>query len=136
VRAVDHTADVGLELDAPDLPELLRLGARGLTWLLYDQELSGPTRERKVQARGADPAALLRELLRELLWWHETEGVGVLDLADVEVQGSEGVFQLSGTALLAHPHAPPVREIKGVTLHGLVAEARAGGWFGHVIFDV
>jgi SHS2 domain-containing protein len=29
-----------------------------------------------------------------------------------------------------------VREIKGVTLHGLTAEPRGNGWYARVIFDV
>jgi SHS2 domain-containing protein len=47
-----------------------------------------------------------------------------------------GPTRLTAVLDLAPDTRPPIREIKGVTLHGLVAERRSGGWIGRVIFDV
>src|SRR5262245_3812075 len=87
VHALDHTADVGLNLSAPDLPELLRRAALGLTWLLLEREPSGPTEERKLHVHADAPAGLLREVLRELLWWHEAEGLATAELSRLSVHG-------------------------------------------------
>src|SRR5688500_14683738 len=72
VRTLDHTADVGIEVDAPDLPELVRRAALGLTWLLMEREASGAMDERSLKIEAFTRATLLRDVLRELLWWHES----------------------------------------------------------------
>ena len=138
VHALDHTADVGLEITAPDLVELLRRAALGLTWLLLEREPSGPTEERKLHVRADAPAALLREVLRELLWWHEAEGLACAELGGGRVEEGDGEreWRVSATMVVTREQRPPVREIKGVTLHGLMAERRADAWHGRVIFDV
>jgi len=145
VRAIDHTADVGLDLSARTLPGLLARSAQGLAWLLLERTPSGPVEARPLRIEGAEPASLLRETLRELLWWHEAEGLTVLELCDVAVAGAAAGaggthpttgLVLTASARLARDAEAPIREIKGVTLHGLVAERRGEGWVGRVIFDV
>jgi SHS2 domain-containing protein len=136
LRALDHAADVGLEVGAPDLPELVRRAALGMTWLLLEREPSGAPQERPLQATAEEPASLLREVLRELLWWHEAEGLAAGDLAHVRVRETSRGLELTASARLVLDEGTPVREIKGVTLHGLVVERREGGWYGRVIFDV
>lgn len=152
VRSLEHTADVGLEVEAPDLERLFVRAARGMMVLLHERvpetgsegrppggdapdlaslpESGGEVRRLEVDA--PDLASLLREWLRELLYWHEVEGFAVT--------GAE-FRRLEPTGLDASVRggpAPddPIREIKGVTLHGLVAEEREGGWYGRIIFDV
>jgi SHS2 domain-containing protein len=136
VRALDHTADVGLEIEAPGLAELVARAALGLTWLLFDRAATGPEVVRALEVGAATPEALLREVLRELLWWHEADGLSAVELNDVRIAEGEGGLSLEATARLAADPAAPLREIKGVTLHGLVAEPRGADWHGRVIFDV
>jgi SHS2 domain-containing protein len=136
VTALDHTADVGLEIDAPDLPVLLSRAVRGLCWLLLERLPSGASGERMLHVRGGSPALLLREMLRELSWWHDSEGCVAVELANARVIESDGGSELTARALVSCNEGPPVREIKGVTLHGLAAEPRGGRWYGRVIFDV
>ena len=50
--------------------------------------------------------------------------------------GDGQAFGLRGRASGWFDHGPRVREIKGVTLHGLVVERRTEDWVGRVIFDV
>jgi SHS2 domain-containing protein len=166
VTALNHTADVGIMVEAPTREELFLRAAAGMTWLLEGGEERGdpwaggdegaeaasgeadggrresgrsssvssatPAESRELSASAPDPPALLREWLRELLFWYEVEGLA-FDGARFE--------ELSGTALkarvdlLAAPEEP-IREIKGVTLHGLVAERHGEAWTGRVIFDV
>jgi SHS2 domain-containing protein len=79
-----------------------------------------------------DLPTLLRAWLREVLWWHEVEG---LALRRVRFRVLEPV-RLEAEVTLAPPPGPPVREIKGVTLHGLEVAEEAGEWRAQVIFDV
>jgi SHS2 domain-containing protein len=149
VTALDHTADVGIDLEAPTLEDLFLRAAAGMMWLLrgedgspelrradlggaYRQDSEGSAESRPLAVTAADPAALLREWLRELLFWYEVEGLA-FEGARFEA--------LSDTGLVAEvevvaDRVEPIREIKGVTLHGLLAEHRGDGWVGRVIFDV
>lgn len=137
ISFLDHTADVGLELHAPTLEQLFERAARGMVWLLQGLDRaprengSDPT-HRPLELSGDDPPSLLRSWLRELLHWHEAEGLafhGVRFEVLIETR-------LEAVVSLVKEAADPVREIKGVTLHGLLAERREGAWTARVIFDV
>lgn len=137
VIPMDHTADVGFELEAPDPAELFRRAAAGLMYLILERvpERTGERRELRISS--PDLPGLLRDWLRELLYWHEAEGFAA---ASVEIgalsPGDGGGAELEATVRGGPDEEPPVREIKGVTLHRLAAEARGDGWYGRVIFDV
>jgi SHS2 domain-containing protein len=167
VRELDHTADVGLEITAPDLPELFRRSALGAMWLVLEREVEGPggavwdldagTRwgpgasakarrsegeTRVVELVEEDLPDLLRAWLRTLLFWEETEGFVVVDpvvtLAPAPLCSSDSgqAFGLRARVRGWSDRGPRVREIKGVTLHGLVVERVGDAWQGRVIFDV
>ena len=132
VSLLEHTADIGLEVEAPDLPTLFRRAALGMTFLLLETlpDCDDEAREISVASEGLE--ALLREWLREILRLHEVEGFAPSDLhvGAVSEEGVEAVVR--GTV----DPSDPVREIKGVTLHELAVERSGDGWLGRVIFDV
>lgn len=137
VKTMDHTADVGLAIEAEDRAELFRRAAAGMMHLILERLPERTDEIRELRVSSADLAGLLREWLRELLYWHEAEGFSVAsaDIRTLEVEeGGEAV--LEATVRGGPDDEPPVREIKGVTLHGLTAGPRDGGWHGRVIFDV
>jgi SHS2 domain-containing protein len=138
VSLLDHTADVGMEVEAATLEDLLVRAARGLVRLLYGEGDTGggavplETHERSLALSADDAPALLRSWLRELLWWDEMDGFSFRS-ADF---GELAVNHLEARVQLVKPGHEPIREIKGVTLHGLLAERRQRGWVARVIFDV
>ena len=159
ITFLDHTADVGLDVQAPSLELLFHRAAVGLLALLQgvDDEAVDDEDGDGAPARGADGDAgsdpgleeargvevlgveleaggadeLLADWLRELLFLHETRHA---DYARATFD------RLGETALEARvqtePAAPAVREIKGVTYHELRVERTEGGWEARVIFDV
>lgn len=133
VVAVEHTADVGIDVAAPTLPELFTRAAAGMTALLYagPPALTGGA-PRAVDVRAPHRAALLREWLRELLYLQEVEGF-VFSGARLDTLTDE---HLAGAVRGGAAEAQPEREIKGVTLHDLVVERRGPLWYARVIFDV
>lgn len=143
VRGLEHTADVGLEVEAPDLPQLFRRAALGATWLVLEGEVGpGAPEVRTLDLLEEDLPSLLRSWLRALLFWQEADGFAVTGAALMFLPVplcSSGDGQAFGLRARVegrlHP-GPWVREIKGVTLHELRAEKREGGWYGRVIFDV
>jgi SHS2 domain-containing protein len=151
VRGLDHTADLGLEIRGPELSELFRRAALGAMWLVLERrpgrygKEAFPTlegRSRSVELAEEDLPTLLRSWLRTVLLWDETEGFSVVEakliLVPIPLCDSPGgqAFGLRGEVIGRFDSGPRVREIKGVTLHGLRVERIEGGWLGRVIFDV
>lgn len=152
VRGMDHTADVGLEISAPDLPELFLRAALGALWLVLERPPRGhgetPAEDRgrglvrSVELVEEDLTTLLRSWLRTVLFWEETEGFVAQEgrlafLPTPHCQSPDGqAFGLKGTMTGVLDDGPRVREVKGVTLHGLRVERTGSGWLGTVIFDV
>ncbi len=146
VRGLDHTADVGLEVKAPTLPELFRRGALGAMWLVLEREGTADPgssgQRRPVQLAEEDLSALFRAWLRTLLFWEETEGFvtleAALSFAPVPLCSAEDgqAFGLEARVSGLTDTGPRVREVKGVTLHGLQVTQVEGGWMARVIFDV
>ncbi|MFQ5537558.1 MAG: archease [Gemmatimonadota bacterium] len=142
IRSLDHTADVGLEVEAPDLAGLFLRGARGMLWLMYGKEPSVPTaggavqlRAREVSLSAEDLDGLFRDWLREVLAWHDLEGKVPVGFPELSVHRGEAPA-LEARVLLGEHSEEPIREIKGVTLHGLAVERAGDGWRATVIFDV
>lgn len=143
VRFLDHTADVGLEAHAASPELLFHRAALGTLWLVEGAPQEGARREggggeegretRALTLEAHDPPKLLRAWLRELLWWHEVEGVSYRDARFETLETG----RLEARVEVAPASPRPLREIKGVTLHGLRVEAgEEGEWRARVIFDV
>lgn len=140
VTFLDHTADVGLEATAAS-PQLLfhraALGALALVEGPGGRDAAGDSGDegppRSVALEADDLPALLRAWLRELLWWHEVDGVAYREARFSRLEPT----RLEARVVVAPARPDPVREIKGVTLHGLeVVEGEDGEWQARVIFDV
>lgn len=146
VQALDHTADVGIEVTAPDLSTLFARAALGGLWLAMGCSVEGRGQVRELELEAEDLPALLRSWVREVLYWHEVEGFAAAGVEVEALEAGEGDGAARIRARLQGGPAPPdpAREIKGVTWHGLVLEpvdapgARPGegGWRARVIFDV
>ena len=137
VTSMDHTADLALEIEAGDPAELFLRSASGMIYLILERLPERSDETRSLRVSSGDAAGLLREWLRELLYWHEAEGFAAAsaEIGTLEIdEGGEAL--LEATVRGGPEEETPVREIKGVTLHGLAAEPRDGGWSGRVIFDV
>jgi SHS2 domain-containing protein len=132
VATLDHTADVGLVVEAPDQAELLRRAALGLAWLLTEAPPPRAAEDRRIDVEAEDAPSLLRAWLRQLLRWHEDDGFLPAEVEVLEVAAGHATARVAGGV----PDAEPVREIKGVTFHDLAAERRGTGWWGRVVFDV
>ncbi len=153
ITFLDHTADVGIDLEAPSLELLFHRAAVGMLALLQGLDDEEPGAASLSEADGAsdrsgledargvevlsmeleaeDAPALLADWLRELLFLHETR----------HADYARATFDRLGETVLearleTEPAAPAVREIKGVTYHELGVERTEGGWAARVIFDV
>jgi SHS2 domain-containing protein len=140
VRPLDHTADIGMTVQAASLPALFQAAAGGLMAFLQQDDaaavrvpvpVSAPGESVSLDLNAEDPALLLVAWLRELLFLVEARG---------RCYRQARFSRLQETSLRATVEVGPcaglLREIKGVTYHGLEVASDAQGWHARVIFDV
>lgn len=134
-KKIDHTADFGLEVHAPSLPQLLELSACAMFDQIVDRATLGRTRQAIVNIQGFDWPDLMINWLRELLFlWN---GRGFL-------LKSTRILTLSQYVLKARLHLVSFntqkhsiyREIKAVTYHQAKIIWNAGNWKTRIFFDV
>ncbi len=134
-KTVEHTADIGIEVEADTLEELFEGAALGMLSIIIDPSGDiGRGIEVEVSLEAGDIEGLLFEWLNELLFIMDARGVllsefqvdGINDLhLEATVRGEE--IRQGGNRLMT--------EVKAATFHQLQVEKR-GTWFARVIFDV
>ncbi|HEX2253625.1 MAG TPA: archease [Thermoanaerobaculia bacterium] len=138
-RFLEHTADVGCELAAPDRDALYAEALAAFTDTITPRDGVEPRLSRHLELTARDAESLLVDWLGELLYVFETENL-LCHHAEVRVTDAA-----DGLALAAEVHGEPYDPerhpvkvlVKGVTWHQLHAAPRAdGSWTARVIFDI
>jgi SHS2 domain-containing protein len=134
-REIEHTADLGIEVTAPDLSALFASAAEALYALIADSATIENREVITVSATGDGAEELLHAWLCELLALFNVQGfVGkrceIASITDGRVEG-----QVTGEKLDLKRHAFHT-EIKGVTYHDFKVWQEDGMWHARVIFDV
>jgi SHS2 domain-containing protein len=129
-REVEHTADWGLEVWAPDLPGLIEEAARGMYFLMGTVVSEDSRCHRQLEIVGEDREQLLVSFLEELLYIADHEDLAfdgfLLSLVDTNL-----LARLEGGFLVSRD-----KEIKAVTYHYLEIEETGRGLETRIIFDV
>ena len=134
-REIEHTADLGIEVTAPDLSGLFATAAEALFALIADPKTIAPREEIRVTACGDGPEELLHAWLRELLSEFNLNGfVGArCDIARITNNSVDGKIKGERLDLKRHRF---YTEIKGVTYHEFKVWQENGSWHARIIFDV
>lgn len=134
-RQIEHTADLGMEIEVADLPGLFASGAEALYGFIADRETIKEGEEISVAVTGAGWEELFHAWLRELLAQFNLKGF-VGKRCDVErVVAGRVEGRIKGETLDLKRHRF-YTEIKGVTYHGFRVWQENGRWHARVIFDV
>ncbi|MBN1421779.1 MAG: archease [Planctomycetes bacterium] len=134
-RAIDHTADAGIEAFGPSPEALFEQFFRGLISLLTDPRAIRPREERAVEVEGVDREDLLVRWLGEILYLVLVEN-WLPATARVEDLGEDRIRSaLRGEPFDAARHAIKL-EVKAATHHGLRIVEDGGVWSARVIFDL
>jgi SHS2 domain-containing protein len=134
-RLIDHTADFGLEIWAPDQEALFSHTALILFQTMVDGAAVVKMHSRILTIEGDDWSDLMVNWLRELLYiWH---GDGQV-LADVSIQAIDETHLLANiTTDDFRPRLHAVQhDIKAVTYHQVQVGPCGKGWCARLIFDV
>ena len=139
IRMLDHTADVGFEIEAPTLETLFDEARRALVMTVFEQPPERGEDEDSVRLSAPDLEALLVRWINELVFIIQGDGF-VPVRADIQVRDAgEGSFSLEGRLTGAPLDLEGYGwqgEIKSATFHGLEVTRGSEGWQAQVILDV
>mgnify|MGYP001589043594 FL=1 len=133
----EHTADVGLRIEATSLEELFVAAARGVFSLIVENpEAIEPRQAVRIEIESEDLSGLFVDWLRELIYRFETEH---LLLVEFRIELSDDRRRLRadcrGEKADWSRHLPD-NELKAVTYHGLRVEQTPTGCEAEVILDI
>ena len=142
----EHTADLGLRVEADSLEGLFVDAARGLlAMIVANPEEVRAVHTKTITLTADDPSYLLFDWLNELLYAFETEKL-LLSQWFVHVQRSGAPLTAFPTELLltATCSGEPMdgarhlmeHEVKAITYHALKVEQAGEGWRAEVIVDI
>ena len=135
VHEIEHTADLGIEVTASDLPALFAAAGEALFALIVDPKTVEARDEIAVAATGNGAEDLLHAWLCELLAQFNVNGF-VGKSCEIRELTEKGVYgRIKGEKLDLTRHGFHT-EIKGVTYHDFKAWEEGGVWKARVIFDV
>jgi SHS2 domain-containing protein len=157
VHELDHTADLGMRVVAESREALFERAALGMFALMWGEGEVGITpashgpdhgsapeepwvsaasdrrvEERRLELRAEAIDTLLARWLQELLYLYDGHALVPVEVELVSVADT----RLAARVELMPVRSPPVRELKGVTYHGLEVERAGDGWRAQVIFDI
>ncbi|MEX0939627.1 MAG: archease [Pirellulales bacterium] len=131
----DHTADIGIRIEADSLAALLEEAGQALFSLIISD--LGQVRDReeiRLRIDGTEPDYLLFDWLNELLYLFESKR---LLASRFEVSIDEGgISGLVGGEPWDRQRHELDYEVKAITYHGLTVEQVGGRWRGKVIVDI
>ena len=148
----DHTADLGLRVEAATLEELLAEAGCGLLAMhVANPEAVRGVQLKTIELTAEDPAYLLFDWLSELLYAFESEKLLLAEF-NIELRPREGeaptepnsrpgsVWTLTATCR-GEPMDPARHtmdhEVKAITYHGLEVQQKGDGeWQAEVIVDI
>lgn len=93
VRPLDHTADVGFELEAKDLEDLFQAALKGLLEVMFLHPPRGGRKRKRLVLKAEDLETLLVRFLNELIYLIQTKGF-VPGQAELEVEREDGATAL------------------------------------------
>ena len=134
-KTIEHTADIGIEVEADTLGELFEGTAAAMFSLIVDPETVRQTVERELTLEAGDLEELLFMWLNELLFVLYADGLLFSRFEVKDVDDSRLVATAGGEKLDRERHRLD-EEIKAATYHEMMVERLDKGWKARVIFDV
>jgi SHS2 domain-containing protein len=133
----EHTADVGLRVEAETVEALFTEAARGLFALIVENpEAIEPRETVTFEFAAEDVEALFVDWLRELIYRFETEHLLLCEYRLQFTNANRNVAaECRGEAADWSRHLPG-NELKAVTYHGLRVVETTVGWEAEVILDI
>jgi SHS2 domain-containing protein len=132
---LDHTADLRVRITGTSRAALFKNAGLALADLICDPATLNPEQTLTIDIAGDDPADLMVNFLRELLYqWAGNEKliktVDILDISD------DALSVRIHTARYKSDQHAILNEIKAVTYHQIAVDQTDDGWQASVVFDI
>lgn len=134
-RLLDHTADLGMDVEGSSLEEVFACAGRAIFELMAELDAVEIRVSRDLVVEGTDLADLWVNFLREALYLRSGEGLLIKDVRIRRLSDTALTATLSGEAYDSSRHELNM-EIKAATYHQAEIVRTPKGWKGRVIFDV
>jgi SHS2 domain-containing protein len=132
---IEHTADIGIHVDAEDVDTLFADAGRGLFAIISgDLNEIESTHLVKIKITGHDRDYLMLDWLTELLIRFDLEHLLFCEF-NVEVNSNGLTATAQGEPIDFSRHRL-LHEVKAVTYHGLSVKQTAQGWTADVLLDI
>jgi SHS2 domain-containing protein len=144
----EHTGELELRLQAPNLPKLFHEAARALAELMagaaaQPSSADASTRDAEqagldvtIELQAVDRDALLVDWLNELIFLSEREGK-LFDRVSIEGIEEEAGPEAVLRARVGGNHIEtPALQVKAATFHGLHIHQAPEGWVAQVVLDI
>ena len=131
---IDHTADVGIRVEAPTLEDLFETAGLAFTEVVTSAESLDCSVEQRFKLEEDNIETLLVSWLQELLYLLDTEE---LVFARFQVKLHDCSLEATAWGEVFDPDRHMIKtEIKAVTYHQLEVAESDQGWQAQVIFDI
>ena len=134
-RLIEHTADAGIEVTAPDAQTLFIEAGLALCDLLATAEGPCDGLVYEIRLDGADWTDLMINWLRELLYLFNGQELLARKITITQLHPTQIEARLLCDRVDRRRHVPG-HEIKAVTYHQARVTAGAESWLAQVIFDL
>jgi SHS2 domain-containing protein len=133
----EHTADIGLRVAAPNLPQLFVEAGRAVASLIIENPDEIELRlHTTIDLEAESVETLFIDWLRELIYRFETEHLLLWEFSIEIDRGSRRLWAgCRGESADWTRHLPD-HELKAVTYHQLRVAETPEGWEAEVIFDI
>jgi SHS2 domain-containing protein len=134
-NTIEHTADIGIEVEAPDREGVFARSALAMFDMMFGLQSIGRGETRRISVTGEDLNELLVAWLNDLLYVYSVEGVMFSDFSDMVIGATSFSALGLGEIYDQRKHSAGL-EIKAATYHGLSIRHVGGKWQARVIFDI
>jgi SHS2 domain-containing protein len=134
-REIEHTADLGIEVEADTLADLFRCAGLALFSLMVNLENVQPCEEKFISIQAENWEELFHDWLSRLLREFLQDGFIAVAVEMKEIDSMHLEARLTGEKLDYDRHEFET-EIKAVTYHQFAVMQENDRWRARVIFDV
>jgi SHS2 domain-containing protein len=132
---LEHPADIGFRVRAPDLAELFETCAEALMAVAVEVETVEPRSSYPLAAAGDDTESLLVNWLSEVLYLWDARRLALRQFRVLEIAPGRVVGEGLGEPWDPARHRAKL-VIKGVTYHQLRVGQDRQGWYAQVFLDI
>jgi len=135
----EHTADMGVEAEAPTLEQVFSLTALGMQNMISDTSKVEEATSRIINVEAEDLKSLLYDFLEQFLILFDSEGLLFSRIEVKSIKQEENIYKLESKAYgdnFSSTKHESKTHVKAVTYHGMIVEKRGENWFTHVLFDI